>query len=110
MPAVKELEQNDAESAALIKAMLMQDQMNNPYYDDAYDNDFVKEAPAAKRGDKKASDDEDGKPLRWSQCKVLTSIQMILYQRKLKEKFERRLAKVCCYCGIQSFVIFKLCL
>lgn len=83
MPLVKELEQNDAESAALIKAMLMQDQMNNPYYDDAYDNDFVKEAPAVKRGgDKKASDDEDGKSLRSLRRKVLTSIQMILYQRK----------------------------
>jgi len=62
MNTVKELEQNDAESAALIKAMLMQDQMNNPYFDDAYENDFVKEAPASKH-DKKASDDEDGKSI-----------------------------------------------
>lgn len=86
----------------------MQDQMNNPYYDDAYDNDFVKEAPVVKRGDKKASDDEDGKSMRSSPCKVLTSIQMILYQRKLNEKFERRRVKVCLCCVVQCFSIFTI--
>lgn len=78
--------------------MLMQDQMNNPYYDDAYDNDFVKEAPAVKASrDKKASDDEDGKSLQLHPLReLLTSIQMILYQRRLNEKFEKRPVKVCC--------------
>jgi hypothetical protein len=56
------LEQNDAESAALIKAMLMQDQMNNPYFEDAYDNTYyAKEATGVKKDVKKGSDEEDGK-------------------------------------------------
>lgn len=53
---VKEIASTDAESAALIEAMLLQDQYDNPYVEDIYGNTFEVGDDQKLRN----SDDEDG--------------------------------------------------